>query len=320
MVSDSDSVFPSQLLNVVTYNVFEGFERHKARVDRMLRFCAWVRSFDGESTSRIDVLGLNELNGFTEEELAELGSACGLPYTHLLKATTRFHLGVLSRYGPLEVVDTVAGAGALTNNYKLNLHHGLLHVRIKDLSVDLLITHLTPFDVESRHREIKTILDYADCQMSNQKLQLLMGDFNALSRCDCESHQHERLEADVFRGSSKLRRKFLSEDSMTIDYTSVQLVKDAGWADAACCSTSVRETTVPTLCNADQAHAAPMRLDYIFFRGSPASGPGPGNSSLKVDVIVPKDEITNQISDHFPVMAKLSTISANRCPEPDQLQ
>ena len=48
--------------------------------------------------SGVDVLGLNELNGWSASTFGQLARAWGLPYHVLLEGATGYHLGLASRW------------------------------------------------------------------------------------------------------------------------------------------------------------------------------------------------------------------------------
>eukprot|EP00927_Polykrikos_kofoidii_P077273 TRINITY_DN74230_c0_g1_i1.p1 TRINITY_DN74230_c0_g1~~TRINITY_DN74230_c0_g1_i1.p1 ORF type:complete len:341 (+),score=39.60 TRINITY_DN74230_c0_g1_i1:49-1023(+) len=280
-------------LRVCTYNVFEGFASQA--VERVGQFKAWVR------TRNLDIIGLNEANTLSQEALAHIGGDCGFPHSHLMESRTQFHLGILSKH-PFEIVDTSA----------LKLHHGLLHAQFKLRSggvgsrFHVLITHLTPFETSRRHDEVNVITDYA--RNLGKELLVLMGDLNSLSPLDRELHQHARLREETLLHVPKLHRKFLDPEGQ-VDYEPIGMLYRAGFIDVGQESTTEdasESTTVPTSVNVDDAHAAAMRLDYILVGSQLAKL----LRELRVSTV--RDEATDRISDHFPVICTMKICSEEK--------
>ena len=230
-------------------------------------------------------MALNEANHLDQTKLAALGAAVGLEHSVFHVASTGFHLGVLSRH-PLTVHSTT----------HLKMWHGLLHVEMQGLH--LLVTHLTPYDIASRHAEVEVILTYANDMLKRGLPVLLMGDLNALSPLDQSTHNHHELCTTVLCRAQKLRRKFLTPER-AIDYTTLQLLLEAGFHDAG--AAVANSTSVPTAVGTDAMHAAAMRLDYILM--------SPGVEALLSEpaaVYTVRDRLTEHISDHLPVRVELN--------------
>ena len=165
------AVEAQNFMKVTSYNIWDGFdnlpERRKAFVD-------WARADSS------DILMTMELVGFKADDLAKLGADCGYPYTAILKEEW-YPVGVMSKT-PIEVVNRFMTPTEEFMVTKRGLWHGLLHARTGGL--DLLITHLSPFDYEFRQREAEFIINYADSL--GLKDYLVAGDLNSISPYDAD--------------------------------------------------------------------------------------------------------------------------------------
>lgn len=166
------SMLPAQdTLTIATYNIWEGLENDPARKEI---FQKWINDTDP------DILMLDELVGFTPEKLEKLGKECGMPYTSLLKEEW-YPVGVISKT-PVETVRRIITPMDIVLGQKKGLWHGLLHV--KTAGIDLLITHLSPFDYKFRRQEADIITGYADSL--KLKDYLVAGDLNSVSPYDAQ--------------------------------------------------------------------------------------------------------------------------------------
>lgn len=148
-------------LKVMSYNVFQGFYK-RADKDRMDRFVAWVKE------QSPDVLAMQELSGFTEEQLKEFAARYGHPYAVILKEYGNA-VGLTSKTPIKVVAKNLQGFG-----------QGLLHCQI--LGIDFLSTHLNPYKNSIRLQEARNIVNYIE---KNQLTRcILMGDLNARSPFD----------------------------------------------------------------------------------------------------------------------------------------
>jgi len=166
-------------MKIISYNIWNGFEGDSLR---RARFVEWTRSQDA------DIVVLTELVGFKEKDLVTLGAVCGYPHTALLKEEG-YPVGVCSKQ-PVEVVlRQVEG-----------FWHGMMHVRTQ--GVDVIATHLSPFEWSYRLKEAERITDYIGRrQLKNY---LVAGDLNAHSPLDAdEISRHDSLLVNMRRWDAK---------------------------------------------------------------------------------------------------------------------
>jgi hypothetical protein len=79
-----------------------------------------------------------------------------------------------------------------------------------------------------------------------------------------------------------------------LEYGVTDLIEQAGFIDLAA-QLGIMETTVPTASAQDKDHEVPVRVDYIFA--------SPSVAQFATDVHVIKSDLTDAISDHYPVVA-----------------
>ncbi|MDF2658012.1 MAG: hypothetical protein K0Q94_803 [Paenibacillus sp.] len=252
-------------MNILQYNILDGCQE-EARFDGLSR---WIRSQAGV----YDVIGLNELNGWSPERLAFHASRWGYSHSYLYETrVSPYYVGIVSKH-PLQLV-------GLTEK---PFHHGLLHVKAN--GVHFLITHLCSSDSMEREREA----DYIANTVSRISEPLLvMGDLNTLSPHD-DGYYKEYGLLETLESDDKLSRKFVVRGKL--NYRPMQILLDAGLSDTG--HGADFQFSVPTSMNRDQMHAARMRLDYVLV-----------NDALRkkhpVSSII-RDEKVEELSDHCPV-------------------
>ncbi|MCM1296625.1 MAG: glycoside hydrolase family 3 C-terminal domain-containing protein, partial [Muribaculaceae bacterium] len=183
------SAVAQDTLTVATFNIWEGLEDDPVR---RANFLQWVQTNDP------DVLMIDELVGFTPEKLQKLGDDSGMPYTSLLKEEW-YPVGVISKH-PLETVKRIITPMEIVLGQKRGLWHGLLHV--KTAGLDLLITHLSPFDYKFRRQEADIINNYADSL--KLKDYLIAGDLNSISPYEAqETSKKTKWIKGLLKGDAK---------------------------------------------------------------------------------------------------------------------
>ena len=117
-----------------------------------------------------------------------------------------------------------------------------------------------------------------------------MGDFNSLSPLD--KYDDAKILASMKQvGIGKFGRGKLRKEV-------IQKVMDAGFIDTIKEFSKTFEYSVPTMYCKDKNHFADLRLDYLFITR-------PLVDSLKNARIIRTEE-TNQLSDHFPLLAEFA--------------
>lgn len=273
----------TQSLKIMTYNIWNGFEWGKDTLRRQ-NCMEWIKS------QKPDVLALQELCGYTQEQLQKDAEEWGHAYVQLLK--------------------TEGYPTALTSNRPIRLKektvepfwHGLLHC--ETYGIDFYIVHLSPADCNIRLDEARLITERINkCENDSY---IILGDFNSYSPFD--GYWVEK--------NSDLRGR--SRQSNTSNYSNLRM----GEFDYSVMSEFLASPAVDVCLgkiNLPEAFTFPtpvligkfdhtletvvkyrVRIDYIL--ASPAL------ALTCQNVKVFNDENTHLLSDHFPVMAEFNFV------------
>lgn len=258
-------------MKVLQYNIWDGC-REPERFDA---FDRWMRE------RRYDVIGFNELKGWSGEELSRLAAEWGCPHSAIHETqASKHYIGVISRH-PIRVVDKV----------EKPFHHGLLHVIAG--GVHFCLTHLSPRSSVAREAEARAL---AERTGRVREPLLLMGDLNTLSPLDRDIYARTKL-LDVVKRNDKLFAKFAANDEL--NYEPMNVLLNSGLADIGCAETF--RHSVPTRVNLDKMHAAPMRIDYML-----ANRP---LLDLKPTAVILQDGELDYLSDHYPIECRWPSTS-----------
>lgn len=246
-------------------NVYKGA---KNRFDLLINFV---------NEQKPAVLCLSELNGWNDnsfQKLHEFKARTGFKNHCFAHSKKEYHLGIFSNQSIHDVF--------VDNTY---FRTAFLKASIgEDDSQEVLLLHLDSRTEELRLKEVKKAMSYV--QTANP---LILGDLNSLSPADAynslEIVEHmERLGLHKF-GNGEIRTD-------VINY-----ILDHGLLDAVRMCSKGNLHTVPTPMNEDKAHFGKLRLDYIFVTKETFS---------KVrNASVIRDDLTDSLSDHYPVMIDL---------------
>lgn len=221
-----------------------------------------------------DVVCLQEANGWgddNERRAKEFAEKTGLSHWIYGDSNTRFKLATFSRF-PF-VNSTV---------HKDGLWHSAIQagVRLPDNNVaEIWNIHHNPRNEDDRIREAKKLTSIMGTKA------LIMGDFNSLSRSD------DYDPGLVKQLNAKNIQKF-GETALRFDV--MDLWDEQGLTDIAL-HLGANIWTVPTPANKDLNHADRLRLDYML--ATPSLLPS------IVSLATPKNDLTDKISDHYPLVA-----------------
>lgn len=258
--------YASLSFKVLSYNVYEGFQ-HNPLIQA--DFIGWVKNIDP------DLVAFQEMDQFTQNTLEEFAAKYGHSYAVLLKPDG-VPVALTSKY-PIEHVEKIVE----------NMHHGFLIAKINNINVIAL--HLSPFSYLKRQQEILDILSRAD-QLPKGEQTLILGDFNALSVTDSTVYNETYVTRMKEIEASNSYTIYLNNGR--IDYSVTGAVKKAGYTDMIAMLHNEFQYTIPTV---KYKSKYPMRIDYVW-----------ANSLLRnkvksVEII--RDDVTDRISDHYPVVA-----------------
>lgn len=173
------------------------------------------------------------------------------------------------------------------------MHHGYLLFETN--SIVFCATHLNPRNSSARVAEVHFLTQHVQELAKGIKPAFIMGDFNTLSPTDTILAD----DVDILYHGMLTRRKFFTGGvkSKTIAFEPYDQFEMAGFHDLG----TANDHTVPTPINTDLMHATKLRLDYIF-------GNDRARSMLLSKAASIKDEITPNVSDHYPVHLKFEAV------------
>jgi endonuclease/exonuclease/phosphatase family metal-dependent hydrolase len=242
-----------------------------------------------------DVIGFQELNDFTEDELKVWGKEIGHPYAVLLKEDG-YPIGITSKK-PIHLMTGMQGG----------LWHGMLH--IKTFGIDFIVLHLSPHDWEFRRREAEIICDYAEKSILNdpEKQLMVMGDFNAYSPYDANldaanpiSLQRSQ-QADSLRTIQNGPNAYQTLRNGTVDYSVISKFLSIPLVDIVQKNvTDENKNSFPTPLvvgdlSPSEVKKYKQRIDYIMVSTNLES------SFLKAKIM--NQGVPDVLSDHYPVLA-----------------
>lgn len=270
------SKIQAKTIKVLDYNIYKGMSQDSTL--KKDEFVEWMKQLSP------DIVGLEEMNYFTQSELDNFASRYGHPYSVLLKEKG-YPVALTSRY-PVVNVHRVTD----------NMQHGFIMAQILDYHI--IVTHLSPHSWEKRGQEIDLILATIQATAPKGKW-IILGDFNSYSPVDAQAYTDGLLK----KRTKQLEQKYKSHKNLRngeLDYSVIQKVLDFGLVDALKTKHASFNSSVPTkvLEHATLEVNPPFRIDYIFV--SPSM-----KRKIKSCEIL-KNPFTDLHSDHYPVVMELS--------------
>lgn len=251
---------------VLSYNVYQGFQHSPLIQDD---FIGWVKNVDP------DLVAFQELDQFTQSSLEAFAAKYGHSYAVLLKPDG-VPVALTSKF-PIEHAEKIVE----------NMHHGYLVAKIRDINV--IVVHLSPFSYLKRQQEIRDILVRAN-QLPKGEQALILGDFNALAVTD--SAVYDETYVNRMKDVEASNSNIIYLNNGKIDYSVTGAMKKAGYTDIMASLHPEFQYTIPTV---KYKSKYPLRIDYMW-----------ANALLlpKVKSIeIIRDDVTDRISDHYPVVA-----------------
>jgi endonuclease/exonuclease/phosphatase family metal-dependent hydrolase len=265
-------------LRIMSHNVWYGFTKKKERK------AAWLKWM---SEQKPDIVALQELNGYTPDQLRQDAAAWGHSHSALLKQDG-FPTGLTSRFPITEV-----------QRIREGFHHGLLRCETGGLIV--YVIHFHPSDWEFRIREAALLLaDIAKLSEEEQGKVILIGDFNGFSPKE-KSHLEKDDELVGFFKMLDVRDGSNNLNAGKLDYSGIRAFHDAGYADLVHQYLKFGAPypgTFPTELRPDEEMGRDRRLDYAFVPDTLAG--------RVISAMVIRDEVTAGLSDHYPLFIELA--------------
>ncbi|HEY1835870.1 MAG TPA: endonuclease/exonuclease/phosphatase family protein [Candidatus Saccharimonadales bacterium] len=271
------------MVKIASYNLWNGAGE------------TYFRLTDFIKEQKFDVLCLQEVNGWQDKNFARLKDFADRDgYTDYQYGNSNSEYK-LATFSMLPVVSQTV--------HEEGFWHCVVetHVRFGDTELAIFNLHLDPWKEEPRLREVEKLLSRIDAS----KPTILTGDFNSLSRQD--NYPPEFLQELQRRGIYKYGQNEL-------DFGVTDRLASAGFVDVAAQSSKF-DKTVPSPYSTDPEHEVPARIDYMFVSES--------LKPLVRDFAVIKNEATDKISDHYPVVLTLGQqdeLPAAPVAKPDETQ
>lgn len=273
------SLEEAKVLKIISYNVYNGMKLDESEGKQ--KFIDWAKIQDA------DIIAWQEMNFFTREKLETFAASYGHKYAVLLKESPNdaafFPVAITSKY-PIVNVNKVVD----------NLWHGALFADIGDYH--FVVTHMNPFWTAKRIDEMNLIIDSIKYSRDPNGKWIIAGDLNSFSPADKEAYDKSHLLNDI---KEKEKNRPILENLVNgkLSYTVQQNLLDAGFIDALKLKNREFIATAPTKVFYDQA-STPLRYDYIYV--------SPSLEKDVIEVMVLKDEFTDNYSDHYPVQMKIN--------------
>jgi exonuclease III len=263
-----------QSLTFMTYNVLYGFNHQK----NIKEGVEWIKS------QNPDVLALQELNDFNGQKLKETAAQWNHNHAVILKEQG-FPVGLTSKM-PIEVIEKrIEG-----------FHHGYLHCRTS--GIDFLVVHLAPNDYLMRRKEADMIVEKANKILADNKHLAVLGDFNSFSASDMK-------RMDTKTELLERQKKGKNLNNGQFDYSVMERFRNSGLVDI--CDKLMPDTdalrfSFPTkmaeyVKTEEEQKKFARRIDYIWM--------DPDLAGQCTQALIPRDNILDSISDHFPIIVTL---------------
>lgn len=257
-------------LRIISYNIWNGFDWGKDTF-RMKALGTWLKD------QQPDVVALQELCGYDEARLKREAARWGHPYVSLLKEDG-YSVGLTSNQ-PIIVKEKMRDG----------LHHGALHA--ETYGIDFLVIHLHPGDDQFRAKEVEILMKKLDWIRRRTDNYVVLGDFNEQSPLDAEMYRPDNTFGNKRQAYYHVLSRFMSNPLIDLVEKAGQPLKDRGSFPALVLGPLQHETK-------EELRARLNRIDFIL--SSPALAP------RLLDAGVCRNERTDWLSDHYPVVIDLS--------------
>lgn len=272
-------------LKLLNYNALHGFNG-----DDVLKakYINWVKEIAP------DIVTYQEMNGYSQNDIGALAESYGHPYAVIMNQEfglpVTHPIAITSKYPILNVKRVLD-----------NMWHGYIYAYIHGLH--LFVTHLAPFTLKDRQKDIDKILAQAKLLPQEGKI-LIAGDFNSLSPVDSLMYGNElllsmkRIEGrkEPKSGTPILRYREIKRNNLNngkIDYSVIERIIEEGYIDAFYQNNHKFKNSVPTKEYLKKGSKL-RRIDYIWTNVE--------LTKYITDVDIVQDEVTGFLSDHYPLM------------------
>lgn len=266
-------------VKIMTYNIWNGFDWGKDSI-RKKNCIKWIKS------KNPDILALQELCGYDEEQLKKDALKWGHKYVLILK--TEGYPTALTSNKPISLIERALDS----------FWHGLLHC--KTYGIDFFIVHLSPSDCTIRLNEAEQITKRIK-KIKNDSF-VVLGDFNSLSPFDAvwlEQNDSLKVTYKPKNGNENTNLRlgefdysvistFLSAPAVDVCLGKIELNKNYTFPTPAL--VGKYNNTLQTVMQKRE------RIDFIL------ASPSMAKSCINVEIF--NSDETGLLSDHYPMMAK----------------
>jgi exodeoxyribonuclease-3 len=273
----SISTIAQEKIKILSYNVLYGLQKDSLNIER---YKTLVKDLAP------DIVATQEMNGWTQKTLEELARAYGHPYA--LQSKEEGFPVALTAKAPLVNFRKVTE----------NMWHSYIYAKVK--GVHLFVIHFSPFSYEKRLEEVENILAQANELPVNEPI-LIMGDFNSLAESDSEHYGENVLEG--MRKSEEKHTHIRNLNQGQIDYSVTGKLKEAGFKDTYRLLNTEFVGSVPSFKSGqgkikESNTGIPKRIDFVWCNAAAAP--------FVTKSVVLKNELSDVISDHYPVYVEMT--------------
>jgi len=270
-------------VRIMTYNIWNGFDWGRDS-KRKANCINWIKS------KKPDILALQELCGYDEQQLKEDALSWGHQYVQILK--TEGYPTALTSNKPIEVKERAIESFC----------HGLLHCQT--YGIDFFIVHLSPSDSDIRLDEARQITKKINAL--NNDSYIILGDFNAQSPIDASwVEKNQDLKA---KHKPTKKKKYSNLRLGEFDYSVISEFLACPSVDVCLGKIKLQDGyTFPTPALIDKYNYTPqtivqnrVRIDYIL------ASPALAKYCIEAKIFNQKE--TDMLSDHYPILAEFSII------------
>ncbi|MBB6502630.1 endonuclease/exonuclease/phosphatase family protein [Pedobacter cryoconitis] len=252
-------------VKIISYNVYNYFEGEK---DRKQKFINWAK------LQQADVIAYQELLNISAAELESLGKAIGHPYTELAKEQG-YSVGITSRFPIKNVKKIIKG-----------MHHGFMLAQIGNLQ--FAVVHFSPFSYQKRQQEVAMVVDSLG---GSSKKTIVLGDMNSYAASDSAYYKRNDRLNQLLKGDESSH--ITNVNNGKLDYSVTGYLMNKGFVDSWRLKRINFDNSYPSRVSGTVLNSARERIDFIFI--------SPDLQAKVVKSLVIKDQITAELSDHYPV-------------------
>jgi endonuclease/exonuclease/phosphatase family metal-dependent hydrolase len=273
----------STKIRIMTYNIWNGFDWGKDSI-RKANCINWIKS------KKPDVLALQELCGYDEQQLKEDALKWGHNYVKILK--TNGYPTALTSNKPILLKERAVES----------FWHGLLHC--ETYGINFFVVHLSPADADFRLDEARKITK--KIKELNSDSYIILGDFNSMSPIDASWMEKNQALKDKY--TPKKEQEYSNLRLGEFDYSVISEFFAIPSVDVCLGRIDLNEAyTFPTPIligkfnnTSESIVKTRNRIDYILA--------SPTLSKFCSHVQVFNQNETNLLSDHYPVMAEFNIV------------